>query len=65
MTSKPECNGICLTGGDFGLPYSGVAYAHPDCELHGDAWIPKDNEWSREHVADHPERFGGDGDDET
>lgn len=33
----PQCNGICLTGADVGVPeYSGVAYAHPDCELHGD-----------------------------
>lgn len=34
-----ECNGICLTPADIGLPeYShlGVAYAHPDCPEHGD-----------------------------
>lgn len=35
-----ECNGICLTPADLGLPeYSGpgvVAYAHPDCPEHGD-----------------------------
>ena len=37
---KPECNGICLTPGDIGLPeYDGpgvVAYPHPDCPEHGD-----------------------------
>lgn len=34
-----ECNGICLSPADIGLPeYShvGVAYAHPDCPEHGD-----------------------------
>jgi len=35
-----ECNGICLTASDIGLPEfhrSGeVAYAHPDCPVHGD-----------------------------
>lgn len=33
-----ECNGICLTPADIGLPeYSsaGIAYAHPDCPVHG------------------------------
>lgn len=30
-----ECNGICLTGYDVGVPFGGIAYAHPDCELHG------------------------------
>lgn len=34
-----ECNGICLTPSDLGLPeYDGpgvVAYAHPDCPEHG------------------------------
>lgn len=37
---KDECNGICLTAADIGLPeYSRtgeVAYAHPDCPEHGD-----------------------------
>ena len=39
MADEPECNGICLTPGDIGLPeYSsaGIAYAHPDCPAHGD-----------------------------
>lgn len=35
-----ECNGICLTPADIGLPeYGGpgvVAYPHPDCPEHGD-----------------------------
>jgi hypothetical protein len=31
-----ECNGVCLTGADVGVPeFGGVAYAHPDCPLHG------------------------------
>ncbi len=34
-TVEPECNGICLTASDLGVPGDGVAYAHPDCELHG------------------------------
>lgn len=39
-TADEECNGICLTPADIGLPeYGGpgvVAYAHPDCPAHGD-----------------------------
>lgn len=32
-----ECNGICLTPADIGLPeYGGIAYPHPDCPEHGD-----------------------------
>jgi hypothetical protein len=33
----PECNGICMTASDIGLPEYGnmVAYPHPDCPLHG------------------------------
>lgn len=34
-----ECNGICMTPADIGLPeysYVEVAYAHPDCLAHGD-----------------------------
>lgn len=31
----PQCNGICLTGGEIGFPGTGIAYAHPECELHG------------------------------
>jgi hypothetical protein len=31
-----ECNGICLSGADLGVPeYGGIAYAHPDCPEHG------------------------------
>lgn len=38
MTVDAECNDICLYAGDIGLPEYGnvVAYAHPDCPLHGD-----------------------------
>ena len=33
-----QCNGICLSGADIGVPeYGGIAYAHPDCPEHGDA----------------------------
>ena len=39
-TEEPECNGICLTPADIGLPeYGGagvIADAHPDCPAHGD-----------------------------
>jgi hypothetical protein len=33
-----ECNGICVTSSDLGVPEYGhmVAYAHPDCPEHGD-----------------------------
>lgn len=30
-----SCNGLCLTGEDIGLPSGAIAYAHPDCEVHG------------------------------
>lgn len=36
-----QCNGICLTPADIGLPEygsAGIAYAHPDCPEHGDPW---------------------------
>lgn len=37
MSEELECNGICLSAADIGLPeYSGIAYAHPDCPEHGD-----------------------------
>jgi hypothetical protein len=32
---QPQCNGICLFGSDIGVPSDAIAYAHPDCELHG------------------------------
>lgn len=36
-TADDECNGICLSGADLGVPeYGGIAYAHPDCPEHGD-----------------------------
>lgn len=33
-----ECNGICLSAADIGVPEAGdvIAYAHPDCPEHGD-----------------------------
>lgn len=37
--AEPECNGICLTAADIGVPACGgdmIAYAHPDCPVHGD-----------------------------
>jgi hypothetical protein len=30
----PECDGMCLTGSDIGVPGYGIAYAHPGCPLH-------------------------------
>lgn len=37
MSEEDECNGICLSGADLGVPeYGGIAYAHPDCPEHGD-----------------------------
>lgn len=37
MSDDEECNGICLSGADLGVPeYGGIAYAHPDCPAHGD-----------------------------
>lgn len=31
------CNGLCLTAAEIGLPEFGsqIAYAHPECDLHG------------------------------
>jgi hypothetical protein len=33
-----QCSGVCMTGADVGVPEYGhlIAYAHPDCPLHGD-----------------------------
>lgn len=37
----PTCNGICMTGHDVGVPSAEIAYAHPDCPMHGvDAEYP-------------------------
>lgn len=34
--AEPQCNQICLSGSDVGVPeFGGIAYAHPDCPLHG------------------------------
>lgn len=35
-----NCNGMCLTGGDVGVPFEGIAYPHPDCPEHGDGTPP-------------------------
>lgn len=34
---EPECNGQCYRSSDIGVPTASdpVAYAHPDCPLHG------------------------------
>lgn len=53
-----DCSGTCLSGHDIGIPNDGIAYPHPDCLAHGDLWKPSGNEWSRQYVAEHPERFG-------
>lgn len=54
-----ECDGPvpCLTGYDIGLPSAEIAYPHPDCSIHGESWVPFDNDWSRQYVADHPDRW--------
>lgn len=38
FSDDEECNGICMTASDIGLPEYGdtVAYAHPDCPEHSD-----------------------------
>lgn len=38
MSDEAECNGICLSASDIGVGEYGdmIAYAHPDCPLHGD-----------------------------
>lgn len=41
-----ECNGVCLTAADIGVPeYGGdmIAYAHPDCPAHGDPLEDNEN----------------------
>lgn len=54
------CGHECLFGYDIELPTSELAYPHPDCPIHGHLWRPLDNDWSREYVAAHPERFADD-----
>jgi hypothetical protein len=36
--AEDECNGVCLSAADIGVPEAGdvIAYAHPDCPAHGD-----------------------------
>lgn len=43
LPEKPECHGACLSGFDIGVEFSGIAYAHPDCELHGQTWREQNN----------------------
>jgi hypothetical protein len=45
--AEDECNGICLSAADIGVPEAGdvIAYAHPDCPAHGD---PLDSEPSED-----------------
>ncbi len=31
----PQCNGLCLSGYDVGIPYGDIAYPHPHCSEHG------------------------------
>jgi len=40
-----QCNGICLSAGDIGVPEAGdvIAYAHPDCPEHGDPLQDNEN----------------------
>ena len=48
MDDEPECNGICVTPADIGLPefsYVEVAYPHPDCPLHGDPQEEEPDFW--------------------
>jgi len=36
---RPTCNGTCITAAELGVTTTsldGIAYPHPDCELHGD-----------------------------
>jgi hypothetical protein len=37
IKAMTECNGLCLTAADVGVPVDGnpVAYPHPDCGVHG------------------------------
>lgn len=30
----PECDGLCLTSADMGVPGYGIAYPHPGCPAH-------------------------------
>lgn len=53
-TETPECNGLCVTGSDVGVPSAAIAYAHPACQLH---WGSDDDEIP-EHVLAHDDRCG-------
>jgi hypothetical protein len=30
----PECDGLCVTAADVGIPMAGIAYPHPGCPAH-------------------------------
>jgi hypothetical protein len=34
FTLTPECDGLCLSSADIGIPGYGIAYPHPGCPLH-------------------------------
>lgn len=34
IPAAPECDGMCLTGSDVGVPSAEIAYPHPGCPLH-------------------------------
>ncbi len=34
-TAALECDGLCVTSDDIGVPGYGVAYPHPACPVHG------------------------------
>lgn len=34
-SDNPDCGFPCLRASDIGLPGNGIAYPHPDCDLHG------------------------------
>lgn len=36
---QDECNELCVTGYEVGVPVNGIAYAHPECAKHSEAWM--------------------------
>jgi hypothetical protein len=34
--AEPKCNSMCRTAAELGVMTGGIAYAHPECPLHGD-----------------------------
>ena len=35
--TEAECDGLCITAAEVGIPMDGVAYAHPACPRHAEA----------------------------